>query len=55
MNARKSLEERIQIAHLGGGQNRIDDQHKKGKLTARERIHFLLDSGSSSGRQCNAV
>ncbi|MEY4047728.1 MAG: hypothetical protein RL284_1279 [Bacteroidota bacterium] len=46
MNGSKSLEERIQIAHLGGGQNRIDDQHKKGKLTARERIHFLLDSGS---------
>jgi propionyl-CoA carboxylase beta chain len=41
MNGSKSLEERIQIAHLGGGQNRIDDQHKKGKLTARERIHFL--------------
>ena len=46
MNGSKSLEERIQIAHLGGGQQRIDDQHKKGKLTARERIHFLLDNGS---------
>ncbi len=33
-------------ALLGGGQKRIDDQHKKGKLTARERIHFLLDDGS---------
>ncbi len=31
---------------LGGGQNRIDAQHKKGKLTARERVHFLLDAGS---------
>ena len=30
----------------GGGQKRIDAQHKKGKLTARERIHFLLDEGS---------
>ncbi|MBP7184053.1 MAG: acyl-CoA carboxylase subunit beta [Saprospiraceae bacterium] len=33
-------------ALLGGGQKRIDSQHKKGKLTARERIHFLLDEGS---------
>ncbi len=33
-------------ALLGGGQARIDSQHKKGKLTARERIHFLLDEGS---------
>ena len=33
-------------ALLGGGQERIDSQHEKGKLTARERIHFLLDEGS---------
>jgi propionyl-CoA carboxylase beta chain len=33
-------------AKLGGGQKRIDAQHKKGKLTARERIHFLLDPES---------
>ena len=33
-------------ALLGGGQNRIDSQHHKGKLTARERIHLLLDEGS---------
>lgn len=33
-------------AKLGGGQARIDAQHKKGKLTARERVHFLLDDGS---------
>ena len=33
-------------ARLGGGQARIDAQHKKGKLTARERIDFLLDEGS---------
>ena len=30
-------------ALLGGGQKRIDAQHKKGKLTARERIDLLLD------------
>ncbi|HIE69198.1 MAG TPA: methylmalonyl-CoA carboxyltransferase, partial [Planctomycetes bacterium] len=29
-----------------GGQRRIDNQHKKGKLTARERIDFLVDEGS---------
>ena len=33
-------------ARLGGGQKRIDAQHKKGKLTARERLHLLLDEGS---------
>ncbi len=42
----KRLEESIALAKLGGGQVRIDSQHKKGKLTARERIHFLLDEGS---------
>jgi propionyl-CoA carboxylase beta chain len=33
-------------AELGGGQARIDSQHKKKKLTARERLHLLLDDGS---------
>ncbi|HCX98653.1 MAG TPA: methylmalonyl-CoA carboxyltransferase [Bacteroidales bacterium] len=33
-------------AKLGGGQKRIDSQHKKGKYTARERIDMLLDEGS---------
>lgn len=33
-------------ALLGGGQKRIDKQHSKGRLTARERIHFLLDEGT---------
>jgi propionyl-CoA carboxylase beta chain len=40
------LNSKIAEAHLGGGQARIDAQHRKGKLTARERIHFLLDDGS---------
>ncbi len=40
------LQQKIQEACLGGGQEKIDAQHKKGKLTARERIHFLLDEGS---------
>ena len=31
---------------MGGGQARIESQHKKGKLTARERLHFLMDEGS---------
>ncbi|MCS6833334.1 MAG: methylmalonyl-CoA carboxyltransferase, partial [Flammeovirgaceae bacterium] len=33
-------------AMLGGGKERIEAQHKKGKLTARERIRLLLDEGS---------
>lgn len=40
------LEEKINEAKKGGGEKRIESQHKKGKLTARERIHFLLDEGS---------
>lgn len=40
------LDQKIAEAQLGGGQKRIDAQHKKGKLTARERISFLLDEGS---------
>ncbi len=40
------LNQKKEEAILGGGQIRIDSQHKKGKLTARERIHFLLDEGS---------
>lgn len=31
---------------MGGGKARIESQHQKGKLTARERLHFLLDEGS---------
>ena len=42
----KLLENKKAEAHLGGGQKRIDAQHAKGKLTARERIHFLMDQGS---------
>ncbi|TDG36745.1 acyl-CoA carboxylase subunit beta [Pedobacter changchengzhani] len=41
-----NLQAKIAEAKLGGGQNRIDSQHKKGKLTARERIHFLVDEGT---------
>ena len=33
-------------ARLGGGQKRIDKQHEKGVMTARERIDLLLDKGS---------
>jgi propionyl-CoA carboxylase beta chain len=42
----KILQDKIQTAQLGGGEARIEGQHKKGKLTARERIHFLMDEGS---------
>ena len=42
----KELEARRENAKLGGGQKRIDSQHFKGKLTARERIQLILDEGS---------
>jgi propionyl-CoA carboxylase beta chain len=42
----EALENRRAEAQLGGGQTRIDAQHKRGKLTARERIALLLDKGS---------
>ena len=43
---RKELEKRRAEAQLGGGQDKIDKQHKEGKLTARERIELLLDPGT---------
>ena len=42
----RQLEEKRAAAELGGGQARIDAQHAKGKLTARERLQLLLDEGS---------
>jgi propionyl-CoA carboxylase beta chain len=43
---RKELEKRRSEALLGGGQAKIDKQHKDGKLTARERINLLFDPGT---------
>src|SRR3982074_2638849 len=40
------LEERRAGARLGGGEKRIEAQHTRGKLTARERIELLMDKGS---------
>ncbi len=42
----EQLDELNRVAELGGGQKRIDRQHKDGKLTARERVEHLLDDGS---------
>lgn len=42
----KKLVQKREEARMGGGQKRIDVQHSKGKLTARERIEVLLDPGS---------
>src|SRR4030043_125825 len=42
----KYLREMTEQAKLGGGQKRIEEQHAKGKLTARERVELLLDQGS---------
>lgn len=46
MNPQQILNEKRALAQLGGGQKRIDSQHAKGKLTARERIEILLDTNS---------
>src|SRR5882724_9684341 len=40
------LRKKNEAAELGGGADRIEKQHKSGKMTARERIDFLLDDGS---------
>ncbi|MEJ1223314.1 acyl-CoA carboxylase subunit beta [Sediminicola sp. 1XM1-17] len=42
----KELEDKIAKAHLGGGESRIKKQHQKKKLTARERVNYLMDEGS---------
>ena len=42
----EKLEERRENARLGGGQNRINAQHGRGKLTARERVALLMDKDS---------
>jgi propionyl-CoA carboxylase beta chain len=42
----KALNEKLQQAYLGGGESRIKKQHAKKKLTARERINYLMDEGS---------
>jgi propionyl-CoA carboxylase beta chain len=46
MNKREQLLQLRDEAQLGGGVERIASQHKKGKLTARERIHFFMDEGT---------
>jgi propionyl-CoA carboxylase beta chain len=43
---RQMLEDKRAKARLGGGQKRIDAQHAKGKLSARERLELLLDEGT---------
>jgi propionyl-CoA carboxylase beta chain len=42
----KILEDKVALAKLGGGEKRIAKQHEKKKLTARERVEYLLDEGS---------
>lgn len=46
MDKVKLLKQKEEQALKGGGEKRIEAQHKKGKLTARERLHILLDEGS---------
>lgn len=46
LQVKEQLKKKRDDSLLGGGVKRIDAQHKKGKLTARERITLLLDQGS---------
>lgn len=46
MNKREILNQKLTAAKMGGGQKRIDAQHSKNKLTARERLDLLLDKNS---------
>jgi propionyl-CoA carboxylase beta chain len=45
-NPREILKGKIAESKKGGGEKNIEKQHAKGKLTARERVHFLVDKGS---------
>lgn len=46
MNKLELLQEKSRLAELGGGEKRLEKQRSQGKMTARERIEFLLDEGS---------
>ena len=46
MDTISQLEQKREAARIGGGERRINAQHAKGKLTARERLELLLDEGS---------
>lgn len=43
---REELNRRRAAAVAGGGEKRVENQHRKGKLTARERVNYLFDEGS---------
>uniref|UniRef100_A0A7N6BQH4 Propionyl-CoA carboxylase beta chain, mitochondrial n=1 Tax=Anabas testudineus TaxID=64144 RepID=A0A7N6BQH4_ANATE len=46
LSVKERIDKKRKAALVGGGQNRIDAQHKRGKLTARERVELLLDPDS---------
>ncbi|AOY75159.1 Methylmalonyl-CoA carboxyltransferase 12S subunit [Clostridium formicaceticum] len=46
VNKLEDLRQRKEKIQLGGGKKKIDSQHEKGKLTARERMHLLFDKGT---------
>ncbi|WAR28002.1 PCCB-like protein, partial [Mya arenaria] len=46
LSVKRRIDKARDASLLGGGQKRIDKQHQKGKLTARERINLMLDPGS---------
>ena len=48
----EKLRQMREQSRLGGGQARIDRQHERGKMTARERVEKLLDPGCPANRFC---
>jgi len=42
-----NLKKQLKVVYLGGGLKRIENEHAKGKMTARERIDYLLDNSNS--------
>ncbi len=43
-----AMEKKLEKIYLGGGKSRIDKTHEQGKMTARERIEYLIDKGSQT-------
>ena len=52
--ANKKLDKMRVQAQLGGGENRIQKQHDKGKLTARERLDILRSEERRVGKECRS-
>lgn len=43
-----AMQQKLEKIHLGGGKSRIDKLHEQGKMSARERVEFLVDKGTET-------